>query len=664
MVLSEASNEFYHSIIEHNPDAVFVLTLNGEIIQINHMVTKVFGYSEKEAQRVFLQDLIHPKQEEEFEYHITQVLKGDPSEIEFDAYHKNGRILHLRIKSIPLTEKTEIVGVFCEVKDLSEIERTKQIEQVFKNFFNSSADAFDIVDLAGNILDVNPSFESLYGWGKEEVLGKPLPIIPEYRLTESKSFMEKAKKGETIKGVQVSGIRKDSTPIEVSLTYSPLQDVNGNIIALSGIARDVTEIKKLEMSLKESEERYRKLMEYIPKGVIVHRKGKVLYANPAALNVLKETNLKDQCIYSYVHPDFLDSYKNRISQIEAGNELPFIEIKMVQKDGTVIFVEMGGVSIQNNGDSVMLTIFRDITDRIKMEQELRDSEERYRLLADNSIDLIQLVDLDGIVTYASPSHQSVLGYDPEEYLGKWVYYQPGTGIDEQFKDTFLTMAVTHQAFTCEIVRKHKKGHEVWIELKGTPMFDKERSFKYMMMIGREITERKKLQTHLEYLSYHDPLTGIPNRRLFKERLEQALKEANRYQHKLVVMYMDMDKFKQINDNLGHEIGDKLLKEFSKRVKSHLRESDTFARQGGDEFTILLSRVPEESVANKVAERILASLQEPWDIEGHVFQTTSSIGIAVYPKDGVTRNGLLKHADTALYKAKKDGRNNFRTYSSF
>lgn len=224
------------------------------------------------------------------------------------------------------------------------------------------------------------------------------------------------------------------------------------------------------------------------------------------------------------------------------------------------------------------------------------------------------------------------------------------------------MAFTQKSFTYEIIRKHKDGFNVWVEVKGTPMFDESGDFKNFILVGREITERKKLEGHLEYLSFHDVLTGIPNRRLFQDRLEQSLKEAQRYQRKLAVMYMDMDKFKQINDTLGHNVGDELLKQFVERVKGHLRESDTFARQGGDEFIILLSEIQEENGALGIAERILTSLQETWVIGEHIFQTTSSIGIAFYPDDGVTTLELMKHADTALYKAKEDGRNNFKTYS--
>ncbi|QSO48518.1 GGDEF domain-containing protein [Alicyclobacillus mengziensis] len=154
----------------------------------------------------------------------------------------------------------------------------------------------------------------------------------------------------------------------------------------------------------------------------------------------------------------------------------------------------------------------------------------------------------------------------------------------------------------------------------------------------------------------------PNRRLFHDRFKQAIKEAERYGRKMAVLYMDMDKFKSINDTLGHDVGDELLKQVAERVSGCLRESDLFARQGGDEFTILLAEIRDEQDAIEVAHRILSSLQEPWKIREHIFTTTSSLGVSFYPSDAITRRTLVKYADDALYDAKQSGKNNVKIYS--
>jgi len=192
--------------------------------------------------------------------------------------------------------------------------------------------------------------------------------------------------------------------------------------------------------------------------------------------------------------------------------------------------------------------------------------------------------------------------------------------------------------------------------------DDEHGSEHLIIVAREIGERKVLQEKLKEMAFHDELTGLPNRRLFQEEMEQTIKEAKRRHRKCALLYMDIDKFKWVNDQLGHNIGDKLLKKFGERVRSCLRESDILARQGGDEFLVLLPEIYDEENARHCAERIVESLQQPWSIGENTFTTTSSIGIAVYPKDGLTMDELMTNADCALYEAKKNGRNTFKTYS--
>lgn len=666
MIFSESSIEIYRSIIEHNPDAIFILSTDGKILEINKVITRVLGYSQEEIQGVHYQEFIVPERSEEVHHYFIQALAGIPCEYETDALHKSGEIIHLQVKIIPLSVGGEISGVFCVAKDLTDSHKMKatlyRVEEKLKSLFNSIADAIVILDLEGNVVDINPAFEEIYGWKHDEIIGMPLPIISYDQTSQHNRMVEHSKLGQSIKGFETTYLKKDGTPIEVSLTVSPIRNIEGKIVAISEITRDVTEHVQLRESLKESEERYRKVVEYAPRSIIVHQEGTILYANSSALKMLKEECLEGKFISSYIDPDYREIYNQRVWKVEVGRKLPFLEIKMIRQDGVGIYVVMVGVSINYDGKPAILTSFCDVTNRNKAQQELEESEKRYRLLADNSLDLIQQVNLDGIITYASPSHKTVFGYEPEEYVGNWVFYQPEGGIDDNFKNTFLNMALTQTSFACEIVRRHKDGYNVWVELKGTPVFDEHGDFKHMMLVGRDITERKKYQKHLERLSYHDSLTSLPNRRLLKERLEQALKEAKRYHRRLAVMYMDIDKFKQINDTFGHDVGDQLLKQFSDRVKFCIRESDTFARQGGDEFTILLPEIQTEQDALQVAQQIFASLLEPWQIGEHVFFTTSSIGISFYPADGTTRHELMKHADDALYMAKESGRNNVKTYS--
>lgn len=171
-----------------------------------------------------------------------------------------------------------------------------------------------------------------------------------------------------------------------------------------------------------------------------------------------------------------------------------------------------------------------------------------------------------------------------------------------------------------------------------------------------------MREKLTQMAFHDELTGLPNRRLFQEIMRQTLKEAKRNEEKCALLYMDIDKFKWVNDHLGHSVGDELLKRLAERVRRSLRESDVFARQGGDEFLVLLPHT-DGNEAMAIGKRIVESLQEEWQIRGHSFATTSSIGIAVFPNDGVSMDELMSNADKALYMAKENGRNTYVSHSN-
>ena len=302
------------------------------------------------------------------------------------------------------------------------------------------------------------------------------------------------------------------------------------------------------------------------------------------------------------------------------------------------------------------------TRRYQIEEALRESEEKYRLIAENMTDLVCVIDIEGYFKYASPSHVAVLGFPSEAYEGILAR-------NYMHQDDFLIVQrklgksrLEKESCVFEFRFRDIKGNWIWLEGKSTAVFAADGQFQHFLVVSREITERKMYEEKLAHMAFHDMLTDLPNRRLFKERLDRSIKEANRYERKLAVAYMDIDNFKQINDRHGHDIGDELLILFAKRLKESLRESDTFSRLGGDEFTILLPEIQKEQDALNFAGRIIASLQEPWIIGDHCFKTTSSIGIAFYPKDGVTTNELMKYSDMALYQAKKDGKNTYKTYS--
>ncbi|HEX8949777.1 MAG TPA: EAL domain-containing protein, partial [Dissulfurispiraceae bacterium] len=181
-------------------------------------------------------------------------------------------------------------------------------------------------------------------------------------------------------------------------------------------------------------------------------------------------------------------------------------------------------------------------------------------------------------------------------------------------------------------------------------------------VARDITERKRLEEEIRHMAYHDTLTGLPNKRLFKDIVNVELAQASRNRKKLAFMFLDLDRFKEINDTLGHEAGDHLLKEVAARLRKTIRASDTLARIGGDEFNMILSDIAQEEDVTVIVRKILSSFQEPFTVDGHELYITTSIGVSIYPDDSGDVEVLLRYADIAMYHAKEHGRNNYQFYS--
>lgn len=258
----------------------------------------------------------------------------------------------------------------------------------------------------------------------------------------------------------------------------------------------------------------------------------------------------------------------------------------------------------------------------------------------------------------------ILGMEPTPFCGTYgKFLSLIHPLDrEQVKLTFEGSLAAQQPFHIDHKIALAGGMERFVSTAGKPVLDRHGRLVFMTGTVQDITERKHTETKIRALALYDSLTGLPNRVLFLDRLEQALRQAIRLNGILSVMFIDLDNFKDVNDSMGHSTGDALLTEVAQRLLAVIRAADTVSRLGGDEFTIFLQNLSSfEGVCN-VAEKILEALSQPFEVESHVIFITASIGIAVYPHDGNTVEALLKHSDTAMYNAKEQGRNNYQLFS--
>ncbi len=296
-----------------------------------------------------------------------------------------------------------------------------------------------------------------------------------------------------------------------------------------------------------------------------------------------------------------------------------------------------------------------IKQRDALNKRLRSSRERYRELFDNASDIILTHDLDGRITSANRAALRAFGYQRDELIGLNVQ----SIVLEDYIPRLTEHAADHETgpytpVPYEIMAHTRAREVVWLEVNPR-LVRKGRVPVGVHIIARDVTERKEAEETIRHQATHDSLTGLPNRRLFSDRLRTALFQSRRDGSRIAVLFADLDRFKLVNDGLGHGVGDQLLKRVAQRLRDCVREGDTVARRGGDEFTVLLTALADTDAANATAERIIAELERPFTIQGHTVHIGTSVGIAVFPDDGAAPEELIRRADIAMYRAKTDGR---------
>jgi diguanylate cyclase (GGDEF)-like protein/PAS domain S-box-containing protein len=459
-----------------------------------------------------------------------------------------------------------------------------------------------------------------------------------------------ALRGRLLGSVGLNSVTRENAWSEESVS---LLHIAGEIFA------GALERTRVERALRESESRYRLLVERMREGLAqVDNDGVLQFVNDRfceMVGYVREELIGAQIEQLLASEDDVRLVRSR-SELRQKGVSDQYEVRVRRKDGSIIWLEIGGAPVFDAAGRVVgsIGVHNEVTERRAAEEALRESEARYRLMAENSTDLIARVALDGTILYASDASRRLLGLEPAEIVGRPVREL----IYEEDRDEVRHLArLIHEAgpttFSYRIRRAD--GTLIWFETTSRAVHHESGGVAEIVSVSRDISERRRTEEQIEHQAYHDALTGLPNRWLFRDRLTVALAQARRLKKPLGVMFLDLDRFKLVNDTLGHSLGDELLKTVASRLKSALREADSVARMGGDEFTILLADAKSADDAVIVAQKLLEVVAQPMRVEEHDLFITTSAGIAMFPEDGDTAELLLKNADQAMYRAKDLGR---------
>ena len=559
-------------------------------------------------------------------------------------------------KMLELFFSQSLEGIFVMMLDQAivwddTVDKDKVIEHVFDRLC---------------ITKVNDAMLAQYGAPREELLGMKIKTIFAHDLGYGKRVIREIFDAGRLR-LEVDKRRIDGSQLWVEGDYITLRDDEGRIVGIFGAQRDINERKRAGQLLLASAERFRATFEQAAVGIgHLARDGKWLRVNDRLCRIAGRhaSELHELTIQELLHPeDHKDDGLRRLlaGEIGALNQ----EQRIVHPSGTVLWVALN-VSVVHPvpGESLYaVAVVQDITERKRSEALLRASEQRFRDVVGAAGEFVWETDANWRITFISQQLEAVAGYTPAEALGRHTYDFVPQEDAQRTMDWFAKRIAGEPApkfFEHRLITK--RGTIGWVQVSGVPVRDDAGTIIGYRGTSLDITDRKLAEQKIEQLATKDSLTGLPNRVLLHDRLEQAIAAAGRKTEELAVMFIDLDRFKTINDSLGHHIGDLLLQTVAERLSHCVRRGDTLARLGGDEFIVALHDLGDMDDAMSVAEKILTAVREPYEIGGHMLSTGCSIGISVFPGDGADVATLMRNADTAMYHAKEKGRNNYQFFS--
>ncbi len=454
--------------------------------------------------------------------------------------------------------------------------------------------------------------------------------------------------------------RRDGAYCWLADNGAPYADKDGNFAGYLGACHDITQ-------RKESEEGVRILslaMEEIASSVLItDRQGTIEYVNSAftrttGYSAAEAVGRNPSLLKSGHTPP--EQYRQMWETLLAGREWRG-EILNRKKDGPLFWESAVISAVKGAGGDIahFVAVLEDITARKHTEMQMHLLSSTIEQAGDS----VMIADSQSIIEYVNPAFVALSGYSEEEAIGRKSGLLSSGLMSAGFYKEMWGKLLAGEVFRGELINRKKNGELYYEDKTITPIRNARGEVGYYVSTGRDVSERKNYVTQLERQANYDTLTELPNRNLLQDRLGQALTYARRHSSGLAAMFIDLDYFKNINDSLGHDVGDLLLKQVAVRLSGCVREGDTVARQGGDEFVAILSDIAAEEDVTTVTRKIIKTFADPFAIGGHELYITCSIGIALYPKDGEDTSTLLKNADSALYRAKEQGRNNSQFYTA-
>jgi diguanylate cyclase (GGDEF)-like protein/PAS domain S-box-containing protein len=651
-----------------------IITPEGIFRQVNQAFCAITGYAREDLEGRSFTTITHPDDlaRDQETLDALRMRSEEPAPVDKRYLRKGGGEVWVR-RSVAVVreaggEPRYLVGAFIDLTEQRGKDRALNQTNVFlREIVETSPIAIYTTDRAGVVTFWNSAAERTFGQSREEAVGRLAPFVPDSEHGAARGFHERVLSGEVLDGLQVERVRADGASIVIRGSAAPLRDAEDRVVGLLVACVDVTEARRASQELERHLHFTRALIDAIPNPVYYKdREGRYLVHNRAWGELFGGgENWIGKTVFDMYPREIARAHDERDRALLERPSSTTYELLMPTALGETRQMLYNKVSFVDQRGEVagLIGVVTDVTRYKETERALEASEARFRLLTESSLDLISVIEADGTLRYQSGALRSLLGYDPADTVGRNVFELVHRDDAESLRAAMRRIVEKRQSSSpIEVRFRHRDGTWRTFESLGTNCLDNPHILG-VVFNSRDVTDRKVIQQHIQHLAYHDNLTGLPNRSLLQDRLAHAIARAERSRRKVAVLFIDLDNFKNINDTLGHDVGDELLRQVSRRLSGCVRIEDTIARQGGDEFIVLLDSLEDARSASLVAQKVLNALRQPFAFGGTEQHVSGSVGIAVYPEDGRDAQTLMKNADTAMFHGKGLGKNTYQYFTS-
>ncbi len=660
----------FHTLFQHH-DSVMLLVEpdSGRILDANAAARRFYGYDRDTLGAMCIQD-INTLAAEEVRAERQRAMEEARNYFVFPHRLASGEVRTVEVHSSPIVEggRALLFSIIHDITDRVRAESTlRDSEALYRRIIDTADEGFWMIDRERRTVDVNDALCQILGYARSEMLGRaPTDFADEENRAVFRAQMSRIEKTYH-RDYEITLTRRDGSRVPVFFHATTHRDANGKAERAFAFVSDLSESKRVEAALKASEARWQFALEGLDQGVWDwNMEADTVYFSPGWKAMLgygddEIGNHFDEWRGRVHEEDLPKAYATLKAHFRGERPLYEVEHRMRCKDGSWKWILTRGKVMERFPDGKpkrMIGTHADVTEHRMREEKLRQAAAVF----ESTVEGVMVTDAANRIVAINRAFTDITGYGESEVLGLSPALLQSGRHDADFYQAMWEELGSRGSWRGEIWNKRKSGaaYPQWLTI--SVILDEHNTISHYVGVFSDISKIKRSEEELNRLAYHDALTGLPNRLLLLDRISHAIRRAGRSGAHFALLFIDLDRFKNINDTLGHQVGDELLMAVADRILKRLRAEDTLSRLGGDEFILLMEEISNEQQAAHLARELLRLLGKPYHIAGHDIFLSASIGISLHPEDGADAESLIKHADTAMYRAKEGGRNGYQFYT--